>query len=735
MRVFEGLLRPPRSSKRKLEKPSGALPLKALAALASLVITCGAAEARITRLEILKTEPAFGGQSFGEPGVYQRIFARAYGEVDPADPQNAVVQDLNLAPRNAKGMVEYSTFVELLRPLDMARGNRILLFEVANRGNKLVLGNLDAGVPLAARDRNALNDPGDGHLMREGYTLIWYGWQQDVLEGWGRILMPEVTAHNPDGSSVTGTVRSEMVALSPTPSLPIAMSWQVILAPPDSYDAYPAVSTDNHTPLADGFLPTLTVRAREQDPRVPIPNSEWSFGTCETSQPVKPDPKHLCLASGFKPGHFYELIYRAKDPLVLGLGFVATRDLGAFLRDAEKDESGTANPVYRQGQRNILIGSSQSGRMIRSFIQLGFNRTENGLRAFDGAYAHIGGGLIPLNVRFGQPTRAWGEQPDHLYPAYDFPFSYARQRDPITGRQQGLLDECMATDTCPRIFHVATALEMWEARQSLGLTDPLGHSDVPDPANVRTFVMASTQHGAAALPLATKPPFGFCQQQPNPNPQLWTMRALLSDLVQWVRDGVEPPASVVPRIADGTLVGADQVHFPPIPANNYGGVERPAVPPERVTNALHLLDFGPLYRPETTSGIITVEPPRPKPDAYGVLVPNVDADGNDIGGLRSVFLEVPIGTYTGWNLYRKGIFENGLCNLQGSFIPFAATRAEREAAGDQRPSIEERYPSKEVYVAAFAKAADALVSKRLLRDDDARPLVEQARDKGVRAGP
>ncbi len=702
---------------------------------ALLTVAAGAAEARITRLDVLRTEPAFGGTSFGDVGAYEHVFARAHGEVDPADPRNAVVQDLSLAPRNGRGMVEYSTSVELLRPADMTRGNHILLFEVVNRGNKLIFGNFNAGTTGTVADRNGLTNPGDGHLMREGYTLVWWGWQQDVLEGWNRVLMQEVIAHLSDGSPVTGVVRSEMVTPVATPTLPLSMSWQVITVPPDSFDEYPSVSTDNHTPLADGFLPTLTVRAREQDPRVQVPNTEWSFATCAAGQPAKPDQKHICLSNGFQPGHFYELIYRATDPLVLGLGFAATRDLGVFLRDAPKDDAGTANPAYRPNQRNIIIGSSQSGRMIRSFIQLGFNQSETGGKAFDGAYPHIGGGLIPLNVRFGQPIRAWGEQPDHLYPAYDFPFTYARQSDPMTGRQQGVLDQCSTTDTCPRIFHVATALEVWEGRQSLGLTDPLGRYDVPDPANVRTFIMASTQHGSAPLPLATKAPFGFCQQQPNPNPQVWTMRALLRGLVLWVRDGVEPPASEVPHIADGTLVAADQLHFPPIPANNYGGVDRPAVPPERVANALHVLDFGPLYHPETTSGIISIEPPLARTAAYGVLVPKVDADGNDIGGVRSVFLAAPIGTYTGWNLYRKGNFEGGLCNLQGSFIPFAATRAEREEVGDPRLSIEERYPTKEVYATMVEKAAEALVNKRLLREDDARMLVDEARAKGVRTGP
>jgi hypothetical protein len=373
--------------------------------------------------------------------------------------------------------------------------------------------------------------------------------------------------------------------------------------------------------------------------------------------------------------------------------------------------------------------------MIRSLIALGFNESEAGNRVFDGAFPHIGGGLMPLNVRFGQPNRAFGEQTDHLYPAYDFPFSYSRQFDPLTERTQGILDRCSATATCPLVFHVATTLEMWEGRQSLGFTDPLGRRDVADPTNVRSFVMASTQHASAPLPLANKPPFGSCQQQPNPNPQIWTMRALLRAFTGWVRNGVAPPDSAIPRIADGTLVAPDRVRFPAIPANSYGGTDRPPVLPLPIYNNLHVLDFGPLYRAGDSSGIITREPPEVGTAAYGVLEPQTDADGNDLGGIRSVFLEVPIGTYTGWNLFRRERLENGMCNLQGSFIPFARTRAEREATGDPRPSIEERYPDVASYLAAFRRAAERLVAARFLLAEDATILIEQAQHDGIRSAP
>ena len=703
-------------------------------ALALLSMTAPV-EARIKKLDIVSREPAFSGQTFGDAGAFERVKARVEGELDPADPENAIIQDINLAPRDARGMVAYSTNIEILKPVQMNRGNRVLLFEVLNRGNKLAPTFFNEGVTGSLADRNGLTSPGDGWLMREGYTMVWFGWEMDALPGMNRVTMAPVIAHERNGSPVTGLVRSEMIAPAPTPSLPISQSWQIQSYPPGSYDSYPTASLDNKSAGADGFMPSLTVRAREQDPREPIPNDSWSFGTCEAGKPAVPDDKHVCLAGGFQPGRLYELIYRAKDPTVGGIGFAATRDLGAFLRDAERDDLGVANPVYRPDNIAIIEGSSQSGRMIRSLVALGFNRSEDGKRVFDGAFPHIGGGLMPLNVRFGQPVRASGEQVDHLYPSYDFPFAYARQTDPMTQRTQGLLDRCEATDTCPRLFHVATALEIWEGRQSLGLTDPLGRHDIRDPPNVRTFVMASTQHGPAALPLPTHAPFGNCQQQGNPNPQIWTLRALLTGLTEWARDNKAPPESAAPRIAEGTLVAADQVKFPEIPANAYGGVERPAVSNMRVYDPLHALDFGPLYRAEDSSGIITHEPPHVKSGAYGVLVFQVDADGNDIGGLRSVFLQTPVGTYTGWNLGRKDRFENGMCNLQGAFIPFAPTKAERLAAGDPRLSIEERYPTREAYLAQFKAAAEGLVANRYLLPDDAKLLLERAAKEGVRTAP
>jgi hypothetical protein len=373
--------------------------------------------------------------------------------------------------------------------------------------------------------------------------------------------------------------------------------------------------------------------------------------------------------------------------------------------------------------------------MIRTMLLLGFNKAETGGRAFDAALPHIGGGLLALNVRFGQPGRGWNDQVDHLYPAYEFPFGYTKQTDPLTGRTEGVLDRCAATNTCPLIIHAATVLELWEGRQSLGLTDPLGMRDVADPPNVRTYIMASTQHAPAPLPLPVKAPFGACYQQGNPNPQTWTLRALLDGLTRWVRDGQNPPPSQVPSIAGGTLAAPDAVRFPAIPASDYGGVARPAVRFLGVHNPLPVFDRGAGYKPGEVSGILSKEPPAVGTARYGALVPQVDADGNDIGGVRAVYIQVPIGTYTGWNLFRDDWFPDGFCPLSGSFIPFAATKADREKPGDPRLSLQERYPTTQAYVTAIRKAADDLVGKRLLLPEDASRLIAEAEAHGIRTAP
>lgn len=704
--------------------------LSVLIAVLATMLLLSPAQARITRIEIEKVEPAFGGQAFGDVGAYELVSGKAHGEVDPKLPGNAIIQDIGLAPRNVRGMVEYTSDIAILRPADPRHSNHIVLFNVTNRGNKGALSLFNADASANQIDNNLVKEPGDGWLQRQGYTLVWFAWQGDIRPGNGRMLLSVPVAHNPDGSAITGTVRAEIMVPVLADSLPISTGW---FTSAGTTASYPSVSTDNRTPLPDGFLPSLTVRGRESAPRRPIDPSDWHFGACNA---MEADPRVICLRSGFQPGRLYELIYRAKDPSVLGLGFAVARDLGSLLKYNEHDDTGTPNPVvHGPGVRTMLMGTSQSGRFTRTVILLGFNQGEDGRQVFDAALPHIGGGLISLNIRFAQPGHAWGEQIDHLNPGYEFPFSYARQTDPLTGRTQGVLDRCEATHTCPLIIHAATAVEMWEGRQSLGFTDPLGQRDVPDPPNVRSYIMSSTQHAPALLPQAQEEPFGACYQQSNPNPYTWTMRALLDALTRWVRDGTMPPPSTVPTIAGGTLVAPDAVHFPEIPATDYGDVERPQVRFLGVYNPLGVYDRGPGYKAGSVTGVMTREPPGVSAARYAVLVPQVDTDGNDLGGIRDLFERVPVGTYTGWNLFRDDWLRYGMCSLLGTYVPFADTRAEREKAGDPRPSIEERYPTRDAYLAAIRKAAADLVAERFLLPEDAQRLVGVAEINGIRTSP
>lgn len=702
----------------------------ALATLA-LAATTVAAQARIERVEITKVEPAFEGRGFGATGAYEKLTGKAYGALDPRFPGDAMIQDIELAPHTARGLVEYVTDIEILRPKDRSKGNGVLLVEVVNRGNKLALRNFNADMPADGADWNAVKSSGDGFLMNEGYTVIWFGWQADLVAGNNRVRLAAPVAKNPDGSPIVGVLRSEIVVNQPAKTLPLSAGFFTAQV----HHAYATASTDNKAAFPDGFRPTLTVRAKENAPRVEIPASDWSFASCPDGQPAQASDTRVCLPAGFQPGKLYELIYRAKDPIVLGVGFAALRDVGVFFARQPADDAGNANPVWREGQTAIVAGTSQSGRFIRSYLHLGFNRDAEGRMAYAGAMPHIGGGLMPLNVRFGHPGRAWGDQIDHLYQAYDFPFHYASQHDPVTGRTQGILDRCAATGTCPKLFHVATALEVFEGRQSLGLTDPLGSRDVPDPDNVRTYILASTQHSAANLPLPTAPPFGNCVQQSNPNPHLWAMRALLTELKDWVVAGKTPPASIVPSIAGGTLVAPNQVRVPAIPANAYGNVQRPALRYLAAHNPLQVFDFGPQMRAGDSSGVITIEPPRQGTQSYGVLVMQADSDGMDLGGVRSIYQRVPIASMLSWNVGRKDRFEDGFCLFQGAYVPFAKSKAEREQTGDPRPSVEERYPTKDAYVAAMRAATAELVAERTLLPADAAFLVKQAQDEGVRLAP
>jgi hypothetical protein len=640
----------------------------------------------ITRLDISRVEsPTFEGRSFGTVGQYRKLVGRAYGEVDPTDPRNAVIVDIALAPRNASGRVEYSTDVCILAPVEPARGNHRLFFDVTNRGSTRALGRFNDAAQV--NDPTTAADAGNGFLMSQGYTIAWSGWDPTAPAGAGRCTTTVPVATQPDGSPITGPAMEEFVVDdAKTLTRPLT---------------YPAASSDQS-------LATLTVRARADDPPAPLPASSWEY-VDDRLKAIRLTPD----GTPFQRGMLYEFTYVARDPLVAGLGFAAIRDVATFLHHAAADDEGNPNPLAGDVERIYTFGSSQPSRTMHDFIWLGFNQDGAGRRVFDGILNWIGGGTgIFMNYRFAQPGRTHRQHIGRHFPEYQFPFANQILSDPFTGKTDGRLRRCLESGTCPMIMEVNSSNEYWAKAMSSFHLDSEGN-DLPDPPNVRYYLMSSLPHGAASGP-------GICQQNRNPLVPNTVLRALLVALDAWVTSGKEPPASRLPRRADGTLVPPlpqDSVRFPGIPQVTYNG-------------RLHtgdLLDFGPQF----DQGILTVLPPKLLGTPYPALVPRTDADGNDIAGIRLPDVAVPLATYTGWALraFPPGADDSG--DGAGQQIDFAATRAERLASGDPRPSIEERYPDHAAYVSAVAAAADDLREQRLLLDDDVQAYIAAAEQSSV----
>jgi Alpha/beta hydrolase domain len=640
------------------------------------------------RLRIDTREPFADGMAFGEVGPYERLAGRVLFAIDANDPTNRAIVDLDYAPRNAAGLVEYSTDVYILKPLELGRGNRRLLYDVNNRGNIRAV--------QFFNDAHHSNTPstvahaGNGFLMQRGYTVIASGWQADILPGEGRLTMQVPTAQE-NGSAITGVVRTEFIADEPgVTCFPLSGN--------DYTSSYEAVSLDTRSA-------TFTYREHEADPRQPIPTDAWQFAQLDTHGDPQPSTWYCYLPAGFQPGWLYELIYAAKNPQVMGLGFTGVRDLMAFLLHADADAEGTANPL-KQGSIGIAKvygwGRSQSGRFLREFVYRGFNQDMHGRRVFDAIAPHVaGGGRIILNYRFAQPGRHPRQHEDHLFPSDQFPFAYHVLTDPLTGKTDGIL---IHPDTDPLVIHTQTSSEYWQRRGSLVHTDPLGN-DLRDHDHARVFLFSSSQHHADPN---SGPLRGAYRGLSNPLNTTPLLRALLDALDAWATHGTPPPASRVPTRTEGTLASASEVkaRFPQIP-----GVICPNHP-----DRLFVQEHG----PEFERGMIAKEPPEEdQAKEYAVLVPQVDAYGNDQPGIRTPHIEVPLATFTGWNLRLSGCAANDLASLNGSYLPFAKTAGERHASGDPRPSLEERYRSRAHYVRAIAIAAQRLVEQRLLLEEDA----------------
>jgi hypothetical protein len=654
--------------------------------------------ADVVRITISSRAPVFNGQSFGTVGPYEDVTGIAFGEIDPRDPRNAVITDIELAPRNAQGLVEYRTTFTIRKPIDMTKAAGVLLYNIVNRGNHNGPTTWHVG-----------GDPGDGLLYRLGHAVLWSGWQGDIpiatlTPGQEGIDVP--IARHPDGSSVTGRVWARFVSVAGgthTQPLPGALGRR-----PATLDSASAtlISAASETPagVKSGVLT--------------VSSADWAFADCRTvPYPGTPDPTRLCLKNGFDPDRLYELVYTAKDPFVLGVGMAAVRDVVSFFRFAAADSAGTANPLAGAVPHVIAMGNSQSGRFAKAFVNLGFNQDEHGRRVWDGLNARIAGMLGSFNTRFAKP----GDIAELYDPGSEGPLWWGDYVDGVRGRAAwGLLHRCTATKTCPKITETYGGPEIWYSRASIGIAGTTGTDDLPLPANVRRYYHPGTTHGGGpggfTLGLASTTAGVMAN---NPNPERETDRALYVALVDWVVKVTPPPPSAYPRVSDGTLVPATSL-----------AMGWPAIPntptPDGVVNPGLDYDYGAAFRYNDNSGVIANVPP-PIRRAIPTLVPRVDRDGNEVAGVPSLLMRVPLGTYTGWNPIASGPLKGRERSLAGGYVPFAKTKTARLAVGDPRLSIEERYPSLGHYAAAAEAQANALVKQRWLLAEDAARLLKQLR--------
>ena len=634
-------------------------------------------------IQVNAVEPFAEGKSFGEAGSYLRIRGVAKGELDPAAPENTVIVDLDKAPRNARGLVEYETDFFILRPTDPSRTNAVLVYDVTNRGSKRIFQLLDdaPSAPVdAANDPKTVREAGLGFSLGRGYSLVWSGWDPGAPPANNGLGGRFPTAME-SGRPIAGRIRHEFHIGTRAPG-----KGDIVRL------SYPAVSTDTRQAR-------LTVRDRESDSRIDVPAQSWEFADTRSI-------RLLPQGSLFAPFKIYELWYEATGSKVLGIGFATVRDLVSFLRYEAADRNGTRNPLIAEGaptdrtgiRHALAFGVSQSGRFLRHFLELGMNDDGHGRRVFDGVMSHVAGaGKVFANHRFGLPGRTATQHEDRLYPENWFPFGNAVTTDPFS-RETGTILQGRPAD--PLVIETNSSTEYWQKGASLVHTDPAGGSDTDLPANVRVYMIAGTQHGGRP---GADPSPGPCVNPRNPHSATPALRALFAALEEWVTKGTAPPPSRVPRVADGTAVMAEDVRMPAVPGFAVAPGANPIVPP---------VDW--------------VDPPARIDNVYGARVCAVDADGNEIAGIRLPPIAVPLGTYTGWNVYRAQPAE--LADRDGSLIPFARTKEEREAARDPRLSLEERYGTREDYVSKVSAAAEALVAEGLLLPADADAYVKAAKE-------
>jgi hypothetical protein len=664
--------------------------LTCLAVASSLCIAASVANARVVKITIDSTTPVSNGDSFGNVGPYELLRGTAYGEIDPADRRNSLITDITLAPKNAAGKVEYKTQFAIHKPVDMTKASGVLVYNVPNRGN--------IAIPYTAGDTS--------FLWRRGDVVLNSAWQGDMPIA--SVTSSQLGIDVPIATGAQGRVVDRFIAVAKQANGDNQTTVNLLGPGRD-------LASMN---TADSSLISFTKESVSgvKSGVVTIPGSDFAFADCRTVPfPGTPDPTRLCIKGGFDSTLGYELVRPAKDPFITGVGNAAMRDVISFFRYEEEDDEGTANPILSGAGTVIGFGNSQSGRFQKHMLNNGFNEDEAGRIVWDGMNPNIAGMMGSFNIRFARP----GDIAELYYPGADGPLWWDDYEDTVRGRPAwGFLHRCRITSTCPKIMETYGGPEFWYSRGTVGVAGTKGTEDLPLPPNVRRYYHAGTTHGGGAggfnLGTASTNPNQFAN---NPNPQREINRALYVAMVEWVRDNRLPPESRYPRVSDGTLVEATSaaMGWPDIPN---------APKPDGVMNSVLDYDFGPNFNYNDGSGIIDNVPP-PVKQVIPTLAPKVDADGNEIAGIKSLLMRLPLGTYTAWNPIPSGPLAGREASLAAGYVPFAKTKAEREASGDPRLSIEERYSSLWLYYLYAVNQANIMVQERILLPDDAAVMINQ----------
>ena len=650
----------------------------------------------VSRLEIASRVLLEKGKEYGAIGTYEEIKGIVYFEVDPFSESNERIVDLKLAPRNAAGKVEFSADFVMLTPSKPDNGNGTMFLDIVNRGNKTIL----TGFNSSDRqyDPSSPIESGNGFLMREGYTLMFCGWQADVPDIPGLIGLSVPEAYS-NGNPLTGKVMNQYQANVETSVFPLADRYHLKNPANDETELQAELMVQDHP---------------NGSPQI-IERNKWSLVRVEDSE-IEPDASHVSLKGGFELGRIYKLVYTAKGSRIVGLGFAAVRDICSFIKYASQDDG---NFLEGKIDHAISYGNSQSGRFLRQYIHTGMNVDEASRQAMDGIIAHVGGGMRgEFNLRFGQPSK----DVCYIIPEL-FPFTDTNQADPVSEKSGGLLDKMIEQNNIPKIMFTNSSAEYWRGDAALIHSNLHDNSDAKEHENVRRYHFSGTQHGSGKYPLETfretdsirgNLPFNAVNQTP-------ILRGCLSNMNDWIKGKNTPPPSSHPRHDDGSAIETKNViqKFSTIPGIRL---------PDSLLNPIRL-DYG----DEQHLGRTTKLPPE-QGETYPAFVSDVDETLNEIAGIRLPDISVPVSTNTGWNTRHPSIGNDGLLigitgGLAGWTVPLPATENEKAKTGDSRPSIESLYDSKVSYMIKVKNATQKLIDERYILEEDFQNILDIAEKK------